>query len=178
MGSLKSSGGEDARSVPILFLDIDGVLNRTATAPQINLEQDKVDRLKGVLETSGADIVLTTYWRCFEVHRIRADEMGAPGDRVVGRTPGEPHLMDSVKHDDNVKYARIMEIETYLTHRFGEDRSRWPKFAVVDDKQVVPAGHDWSDRFVKTEPESGLTDERAGALATALNLEPAEVAAA
>ena len=47
--SLKSSGGEDARSVPILFLDIDGVLNRTATAPQINLEQDKVDRLKGVL---------------------------------------------------------------------------------------------------------------------------------
>ena len=26
MSSLKSSGGEDARSVPILFLDIDGVL--------------------------------------------------------------------------------------------------------------------------------------------------------
>ena len=179
MGSLKSSGGEDARSVPILFLDIDGVLNRTATAPQINLEQDKVDRLKGVLETSGADIVLTTYWRCFEDYiGYVLMMMGAPGDRVVGRTPGEPHLMDSVKHDDNVKYARIMEIETYLTHRFGEDRSRWPKFAVVDDKQVVPAGHDWSDRFVKTEPESGLTDERAGALATALNLEPAEVAAA
>ena len=88
MGSLKSSGGEDARSVPILFLDIDGVLNRTATAPQINLEQDKVDRLKGVLETSGADIVLTTYWRCFEDYiKYVPMRMGAPGDRVV-----EEHL--------------------------------------------------------------------------------------
>jgi hypothetical protein len=48
----------------------------------------------------------------------------------------------------------------------------------VDDKQVVPAGHEWSDRFVKTEPEVGLTDERAGALATALDLEHAEVVAA
>ena len=111
-----------------MFLDIDGVLNRTATAPQINLEQDKVDRLKGVLETSGADIVLTTYWRCFEDYiGYVLMRMGAPGDRVVGRTPGEPHLMDSVKHDDNVKYARIVEIETYLTHRFGEDRSGWPR---------------------------------------------------
>ena len=179
MSSLKSSGGEDARSVPILFLDIDGVLNRTATAPQINIEQDKVDRLKGVLGTSGADIVLTTYWRCFEGYiGYVLGRMGAQGDRVVGRTPGEPHLMNSVKHDANVKYARIVEIETYLTNRFGEDRSGWPKFAVVDDKQVVPAGHEWSDRFVKTEPEVGLTDERARALATALDLEHAEVVAA
>ena len=61
-----SSGGGDARTTPLLFLDIDGVLNRTATAPQINLEQDKVDRLRGVLETSGADVVLSTYWRAFD----------------------------------------------------------------------------------------------------------------
>ena len=79
-------GLADARSVPILFLDIDGVLNRTATAPQINLEQDKVDRLKGVLGTSGADIVLTTYWRCFEGYiGYVLGRMGAQGDRVVGR---------------------------------------------------------------------------------------------
>ena len=33
MASLSSSSGKDAREVPLLFLDIDGVLNRTATAP-------------------------------------------------------------------------------------------------------------------------------------------------
>ena len=69
--------------------------------------------------------------------------------------------MDSVKHDDNVKYARIVEIETYLTHRFGEDRSGWPKFAVVDDKQVVPAGHALERPFCENRA-GGWPDGRAG----------------
>ena len=32
--------------------------------------------------------------------------MGGP-ERIVGRTPGEPHLEDSVKHDAAVKTTRI-----------------------------------------------------------------------
>ena len=95
--SSTSSSGDDARSTPLLFLDIDGVLNRTATAPQINLEQDKVDRLRTVLEASGADVVLSTYWRAFDEYiAYTFGRMIAQGERVVGRTPGNPHLMDSV----------------------------------------------------------------------------------
>ena len=102
--------------------------------------------------------------------RRRRDERdGAQGERVVGRTPGEPHLMDSVAHDANVSSSRIEEVRSYLSTRFGEDEAAWPRFAIVDDKQVVPEdGHAWSDRFVKTTHDAGLTDERAEALRAAL----------
>ena len=150
---------------PILFLDIDGVLNRTATAPQINLEQDKVDRLREVLAVSGAEVVLSTYWRAFEEYiAYTFGRMGAQGERVVGRTPGNPHLQDSVAHDDAVKTTRIVEITSYMESRFGSDRAVWPKFAIVDDKQVVPDGHEWSGRFVRTAHDVGLTDDAVTAL--------------
>jgi|TARA_B110000259_G_scaffold168913_1_gene198368 hypothetical protein len=164
-----SSGGKPAKSVPLLFLDLDGVLNRTATASQINLEQDKVDRLRDVLETSGADVVLSTYWRAFEEYiAYTFGRMGAQGDRVVGRTPGAPHLLDSVAHDDAVKTTRIVEIQTYMEGRFGGDRSGWPVFAIVDDKQVVPEGHEWQNRFVQTTHDVGLTEKQAANLLHAL----------
>jgi len=63
---LQSSSGADARRTPLLFLDVDGVLNRTATASQIILEQDKVDRLGEALAETGCDVVLSTYWRAFD----------------------------------------------------------------------------------------------------------------
>ena len=164
-----SSGGKLAKDVPLLFLDIDGVLNRTATATQINLEQDKVDRLRVVLEESGADVVLSTYWRAFEEYiAYTFGRMGCQGERVVGRTPGNPHLQDSVAHDDAVKTTRIVEIQTYMEQRFGSDQSLWPAFAIVDDKQVVPEGHEWSELFVKTTHDMGLTETLAENLLEAL----------
>jgi hypothetical protein len=176
---LVSSGGADARSTPLLFLDIDGVLNRTATASQIWFEQDKVDRLRAVLDASGADVVLSTYWRAFDGYiGYTLGRMGAQGERVVGRTPGNPHLMDSVAHDDAVKTTRIVEIATYMEERFGPEGGAggWPRFAIVDDKVVVPEIHPWAERFVKTEPDVGLTDAHAERLVAALKV-AAEVAA-
>lgn len=177
---MSSSSGGDARSTPLLFLDIDGVLNRTATAPQINLEQDKVDRLRTVLEASGADVVLSTYWRAFDEYiAYTFGRMGAQGERVIGRTPGNPHLMDSVAHDNAVKTTRIKEIATYMEDRFGPEGEGegWPRFAIVDDKVVVPDGHPWRERFVQTSPEEGLTDSHVERLLAALEVE-IEVAAA
>lgn len=181
--SSSSSSGGDARSTPLLFLDIDGVLNRTATAPQINLEQDKVDRMRAVLVASGADVVLSTYWRAFDGYiAYTFARMGAQGERVVGRTPGNPHLIDSIAHDDAVKTTRIKEIASYMEERFGPEGEGegggWPRFAIVDDKVVVPEGHRWRDRFVKTDPDVGLTDEHVDRLVAALELEWGAEAAA
>lgn len=178
MAALSSSSGKDAREVPLLFLDIDGVLNRTATAPQINLEQDKVDRLRDILDKSGADVVLSSYWRAFEEYiAYTFGRMGAQGERVVGRTPGNPHLQDSVAHDDAVKTTRIVEIASYMEERFGADQAAWPDFAIVDDKQVVPDGNAWSSRFVRTTHDVGLTDELAAELLGVLTGVPRAVEA-
>jgi hypothetical protein len=50
---------------PIIFLDIDGVLNTTRQSPQIHLEHHLVSRLKYIVESTDALLVLTTFWRHF-----------------------------------------------------------------------------------------------------------------
>lgn len=50
---------------PVIFLDIDGVLNTTKDNTQINLEPEFLKRLKRVIETTDALVVLTTFWRHF-----------------------------------------------------------------------------------------------------------------
>lgn len=81
---------------PVVFLDIDGVLNTSKHARQIHLEPDQVKRLKFILETTDAVIVLTTFWRHFHeyiayvLHRHGIDvgrHMSLP--RGVGATVGK-----------------------------------------------------------------------------------------
>jgi hypothetical protein len=50
---------------PVIFLDIDGVLNTAKHNSQINIEPEFVKRLKRVIETTDALVVLTTFWRHF-----------------------------------------------------------------------------------------------------------------
>ena len=50
---------------PIIFLDIDGVLNTTRHSTQIHIEKHLVSHLATILHTTDALIVLTTFWRHF-----------------------------------------------------------------------------------------------------------------
>ena len=53
------------RSPPIIFIDIDRVLNRTVKNTHIRLDADLVARLRRLCERTGAVIVLSTFWREF-----------------------------------------------------------------------------------------------------------------
>ena len=117
---------------PIL-LDVDGVLNRTQR--HLNSSRE-VEILNEICASTGAEVVLTTYWRHFEEYIgyifMRHDCLEI---EVVGRTEGKPHLADSVHHDLHVSTNRIQEIKSYLDARFfGEEK--YPKFVIVDDKVV------------------------------------------
>ena len=57
---LMSAAGEAAHP-PVIFLDIDGVLNRTSGATHIRLDQDLVSRLRIIVQRSGCRIVLSTF---------------------------------------------------------------------------------------------------------------------
>jgi hypothetical protein len=66
-----------------------------------------------------------------------------------------------LKHDLHVNQNRVEEIREYLEERFGENEKDYPKFVIIDDKKVVPEKHEWFNRFVQTNHEIGLTNERA-----------------
>ena len=62
------SGFGEAAHPPVIFLDIDGVLNRTSGATHIRLDQDLVSRLRTIVARSGCRIVLSTFWRGFDTY--------------------------------------------------------------------------------------------------------------
>lgn len=88
---------------PILFLDIDGVLNTTKHAPQIHFETVFLKRLKHILETTKARVVLTTFWRHFhEYITYVLHRHGIDADCVLplpfGVTKGKQSTKNFLKH--------------------------------------------------------------------------------
>lgn len=97
------SNGEQSHHRPILFLDIDGVLNTTKHAPQIHFSVTHLHRLKRILESTQALIVLTTFWRHFHeyityvLHRHGIDvECVLP--LPVGATRGKQCTKNFLRH--------------------------------------------------------------------------------
>jgi hypothetical protein len=142
--------------VRVLFLDIDGVLNRDGFQPDDNLElaswiePELAARLTAVLARTQAAVVLSSDWRLDrELAQLRA-ELAASGigAALIGLTPaldGQP---------------RWREIEAWMVaHQLDRDA-----VVIVDDL------HDMgklASRFVRTDPTVGL-DDRAAAAVVAL----------
>lgn len=154
----------------VVFLDIDGVLNRTKHADQVTLEKDLVDKLKTILSREGHDdvqIVLSTFWRPFDdyigyaLYRVS----GIDGSLVIGATPGMSkgtpvqtspvgHLLHAEAFDHTDHYpTRAAEIRQWLRHH-----PTVTHYAILDDRKDAADGELLAS-FVRTEPSEGLTDE-------------------
>ena len=154
--------------LPLLFLDIDGVLNAHEYDPAVRcgqIHRDKVERLNRVLRATGARFVLSSAWR-YIVHRGEATLAGMDwllrshgllGDRLIGIT-----RPDTMRTDANyqghpqswpVCNERGQQITDWLTGHAGHI---WPRYVVIDDLDlgIVAAGHP----FVHTVGTVGLTD--------------------
>lgn len=135
------------RDVRVLFLDIDGVLNRMGFHPGESvglrnwIEPELVRRLCDVLEATGARVVLSSDWRRDRELQLLQDELAAAGIdcSLLGATPV-------------LGQARWREIAAWMTeHDVGPS-----SVVVVDD------GFDMgplASRFVRTSPLNGLDDD-------------------
>src|SRR5690349_11764926 len=70
----------------VLFLDVDGVLNRWGSVQPF--DEELVDELSRVVQISGAAVCVSSTWRKLETHREKLfgllEQIGAP---VAGCTP-------------------------------------------------------------------------------------------
>jgi len=138
--------------VRVLFLDIDGVLNRERFRPEVSLglrswiEPELAQRLCGVLEAINAEIVLSSDWRRGRELVVLRDELRAAG--IDGT------MIDVTRE---IRGPRWREIETWMT-----ENNRTPEqIAIVDDF------HDMGPlqpRFVRVSPLNGLDKNAAKAL--------------
>ncbi len=137
----------------MLFLDVDGVLNRTGFHPDTSvglrswIEPDLARRLSEVLRVTGAVVVLASDWRRGrELPQLR-EELAAAGidASLIGVTP----ILAGA--------ARWREIEAWML-----EHGVTPEVvAIVDDGYDMGA---LAARFVRASPLNGLDDTVAAAL--------------
>ncbi len=132
-----------------LFLDIDGVLNHEISGDDKILDE-LLDRLKIIIDKTGAQIVLTSTWRVLEENRVKLRAAFEPkGLDWVDQTPD---LQVGFPGWDNYIH-RSVEIKDWL--------SRHPevtRFAILDDEPCAGTnGLECS--FYQTEKHLGLTED-------------------
>jgi hypothetical protein len=145
----------------VLFLDVDGVLNSAAWfAQSVSTNEDYlglrqvdpacVKRLLGVIEKTGAMIVLSSTWRLVPEY---VDTLRSHGLDIPAMTP---------RIDSN---NRGEEIKAWLEKTGG---IHVEKFAIVDD-DADAGDHGLRSHFVQTSFACGLTDADAAALVALLS---------
>lgn len=153
---------------PLIFLDIDGVLNTHETDPEVlcgQIHPHKVRRLNQILRATGAKIVLSSAWR-YIVHRGEANLMGMEwllrshgvlAGRLLAVT--RPDRLRTFTTYNGVPAAwpveneRGQQIAEWLADNGGAKAYR---YVVIDDLDlgIITAGHP----FVQTDGAVGLTD--------------------
>lgn len=136
---------------PVLFLDVDGVLNRCGLSGQ-GLETDKCDRLADLCRHTSCQVVVSSTWRKREHQMRRLLHMFLHrGIRCIGETPqlvAERKLLDGSML--LTAKPRRDEIRAWLSAHPGVTR-----YAILDDD---PNADDGNGRFVRTNSDDGLQD--------------------
>lgn len=136
----------------VLFLDIDGVLNRTGYRPRESvglrswIEPELAARLSQLVRTIDAAIVLSSDWRRGREHAQLADELRSAGidGNLLGVTPA-------------LGGDRWREIDAWMADNDVQAES----IAIIDD------GYDMGSlagRFVRVSPLVGLDEDAARAV--------------
>jgi len=135
--------------VRILFLDIDGVLNRIGFHPGESvglrswIEPELARRVCGMIEAIGAAVVLTSDWRRGRELQHLREELAAAGVAcsLLGTTPV-------------LGQGRWREIEAWMAeHDVGPE-----SMVIVDDAYDMGP---LAPRFVRTSPLNGLDEDAA-----------------
>ena len=163
---MTKSEGQNPKEIPmtkILFLDIDGVLNRCGATPKDarGLEEPKVGLLEWILQRTGARVVLSSTWRKADhlLQRISA-VLASRGHPILDCTP----VLDGQPAPGSLLYTSVprgSEIQAWLN-----DNPEVARFVILDDDAdmgpLLP-------HLVNTYSFTGLTPEIATECVARLN---------
>lgn len=173
----------------IIFLDIDGVLNKTRKSDEIHLEEEFITNLSNALESypHQVGIVLSSFWRCFQDYiEYVLKRKGLKNFIICGTTTleGKTALTKQI-HDDQQKESgeqkgndgsdkespwsvqskkRSDEIVQYLY-----EHPEITNYTIVDDR-LTASNEIVSKHFVLTESTQGLTNEKVEEMLKALGV--------
>lgn len=154
----------------VIFLDIDGVLNTKYWYTQMdrNTPKDKygytfdpnaVANLKKILDETGADIVISSSWKCMGLPQLEEmwEDRGLPG-KIIGITPNS--VSDELLLNADIDNMELFHIRgTEIREWLRKNSRRVNHYAILDDMDnMLP---DQRDHFVWIDPDIGITDGNA-----------------
>jgi hypothetical protein len=167
-------------ATPILFLDVDGVLNSAEWAERGtmwgvsigSLDPEACARLERVIAATGCELVLSSSWRRYgddpAWFEAMLHERGCASARFIGQTPSLAWKLSERGTILGVR-ERGDEIQAWLD---GAPEHAGRPFAIVDDSSdMAHLAH----RLVRTTWERGLQDEHVEALIAMLRGDSAKV---
>jgi hypothetical protein len=133
----------------LIFLDCDGVINKSGSDP---IDDGLMDNLSRIVEETGAKIVISSTWRLYQdFHngiRLALQERGID---VVGATP---EIHDAQRHEEISQWLEATNPSEF-------------KYAVIDDNRGAAGDHP----YFGTTMSYGLTPEIADKVIKHLNSE-------
>lgn len=136
---------------PIVFLDIDGVLNNNPWMEKAGfgtLDPSNIKRLVRLVQLTDADLVISSDWRLYHDYDSLCRRLindGVP-DCIIGTTP----CLDPGHDDDEDMFPRGLEIDAWL-----KDNSFSGLFCILDDRDDMQPNQ---NRLVQTDDGYGLVD--------------------
>jgi len=146
---------------PLIFLDIDGVLNRHEFGPMstyTHIDYSMAEILTDFLMVTNANIVITSAWR-YHVINGRMTLEGfqwlfrshwIPGDRVIGITDADTMISSLFSEPMPKTNERGIQISKWIDDNFTPSR-----YVVIDDMDLGIT--DYGHPFVHVNGEVGLT---------------------
>jgi hypothetical protein len=136
---------------PLIFLDIDGVLNNTPWMEENGfgtLDPFNVQMLVQLIQLTNAYLVISSDWRRYHSYSVlcyRLVNDGVP-DRFIGATP----CLEVEVDDDEEIVPRGLEIDAWLKTK------NWKgSFCILDDlSDMTPH----QDRLIQTDDDYGLIE--------------------
>lgn len=177
----ESENQADDESLPLVFLDFDGVLNTDWHFAELKgkglpfkdkygplFDPEAVKSLKKIIDDTDAQIVVSSSWRYMGLEDLQRmwHDRGLPG-KIVGITPlhtDDDKLLETDLSELDVITAdmfcssRVNEIKAYFEEELCVDAAT-QRYVILDDlKDVLP---EQEKHFIRINPIVGITEEDA-----------------
>lgn len=154
----------------VIFLDIDGVLNTKWWYTQMDKNTPKdeygsafdpnaVANLKKILDETGADIVISSSWKCMGLSQLEEmwEKRSLPG-KIIGITPNS--VSDELLLNADIDNMELFHIRgTEIREWLRKNSKRISHYVILDDMDnMLP---EQQDHFVWIDPDIGITDGNA-----------------